>query len=591
MARTAFALAVFAMMVAAAVAQTPFTYEEVTNATHHYSFTQTTSLSSTADWSIWQYAHVNVPQNAYLVYFNVSNPSCSYTYVYSLGTLTQAIAVSFEYVASQTMPCSAVYAATSSSSTHYYMCNPSQSFSTSYNDNNQFETSVAMGDSTTSGYQTFGVVNSIARSPASGSTGDAYYVNSNSQYSTGSYVAVRPNSDMWLGLGFYSNLASSSSSSSYTYTYSCDVDINAVAYQCPIGQVAIRTNYQLSDIQGVCVTQQNITVVSDTFQTITYAATDAQQSVIQLNNIPPNASAVVINVTIPYSVSGTPQSSAGSELVAPDAYVNSYYGSAYDCGLNSGVYEGDGNVYIYTYVCFAPKWNSSFYIATDVTKASSSAIAWSVSAMVMTCPAGWTGAACSDPIAAAPVIGDGATTTTSISFAAPATGYAHFYFDVPANNWNNTLIGFTATVSTSQYTGTTYLYLRRDAYSNTYDSDGIRLMTPFNGYNQGYYNYANYRESGSFYVDGTGTTSTLVSSPFERFNTYRSTRWVLTVACPGAGNSFPGDGYDYSCSGSVAVTFPTASVDLPTGSGGPSDANVLAPLSALLIALVALFLF
>lgn len=166
----------------------------------------------------------------------------------------------------------------------------------------------------------------------------AYNQPTSTSYSYGTNVGLTPKAELWLGFGFYANPTSvtTGSLSGHHNLYQCDADVTAVAYQCPAGTLATATNDALTS--PTCVAQTSVTVVSDTWQTVAFTASQAQQTVIKLDYIPFNASALIVNVTVPTSVSGVPFASAGAALIAPDAY---YYGTyqyghdPFDCGLDS----------------------------------------------------------------------------------------------------------------------------------------------------------------------------------------------------------------------------------------------------------------
>lgn len=184
---------------------------------------------------------------------------------------------------------------------------------------------------------------------------------------------------------------------------------------------------------------------------------------------------------------------------------------------------------------------------------------WSISSYVLTCLSGLTGTQCIEsitPIDA--LLSAGSPVVQSIPYNTNSSGYQHFYFDVPGNTWNDTLIAF----STGS-TNTTRLMLRRNAYSNIplQTTAGLQLVSAYGNYIFDYDNTHNTVDEIAATV--IGGSDTLISSPFERFSLKSSTtRWVLTLACPNAGANYADSGINNGCAGTITVSYPKSTIDM-----------------------------
>lgn len=579
MRRALLTVAIVALLASAALAAPPFSWAEITDSSARLSFQVSSDwLTSSYEYSNWQFGHVTIPQNAYLVYFNVSYLSCVETITDSSGSTNQQTTAGFFMSVSSTMPCSPAYSNLPSGSNDAMPCNPYQAYIYDYTQKAYIFQDLTISGPENSGYQVVGFVVPMQRNVHSDAIGtsDPYAVSTDTTYVVGSGVSVDTTGELWLGLGFDSISYISSGSSTTSYAYTCQVDISANVYSCPVGKVPIATNAQIDS--PTCIDFTNSTVVANTWQTTNFGATAAQSAVIKLDDIPETADHIIVNVTVPYNSSNYyyPRASGGSSFVSPDAYLNIYSElttSAVDCGLtNSDNAVDDTNtLQTFSFVCFAPRWNHPYYLAFDMAPIGYD-VAWSASYQVVTCASGFVGQGCRDSITPITVFGAGSVAT--IPFNTSWSGYQHFYIDVPANSWNETLVTFSMTTSSTD-TSTYYLFLRKDAYSTISYSDDLQTTSPYGNSTFYFQNKRNSWDNIGYHVSGSSNSGSavegLIWTPFDRYATRgTSARWVLTVACPNAGNNYQSEGVNRACSGSINVVYSSSSVDLPGVPNPPS---------------------
>lgn len=542
-----FALLVLSSLLLICVQGQPVFFD-ITNSTQYIDLEVNVTNPTGYDWTALQYGLVKVPAEAYLVNITVKNATCQWSN--STATLT-GLAPSFVFCVSRTMPCSQLFQSSAPLDSSYseVMCN-SIGHSVPLSDKGMFCEQA-------SGYSTLTQIVSVDRYDHTYST-DLFHTTTNG-LSRGTGIALAPNSELWAGVGFMQGVPAGIVG--YT-SEQCSFELTAEAYQCPTGTIPISNN--ATALQPICVQAAKVPLISDTTQTRTFSQ---NQAVFVLDNMPFNASYVMINISIPFSgITAAPLASAGSYFAASGAtaaatgtYASSV-ASALDCGLISSQNTTDSATYInFYFVCYAPTWNTSFYVSIDASNTSASGSSYNVSTYVSTCPAGYSGMSCSDALVPIDLLT--ATSqyniilpvTLSASAAASAHGYQHYYFDVPVGSWNATLIELKAFIA-SQDTSTSVLApravsLRRNSYSAQSGALG----------GAGLPNSLNPVESSCF-----ANPSGVISTPYERFSTSEDTRWVITLSCS-AISAAP------ACNISLNITLYTSTIDYDSISSGPTS--------------------
>lgn len=187
-------------------------------------------------------------------------------------------------------------------------------------------------------------------------------------------------------------------------------------------------------------------------------------------------------------------------------------GSTAEC-LASGGYTLDGPDFttIHEVICSSPRWNESYYFSLDI---GSSAVI-EATFRAVSCPDGWTGNACNEPLYQFKLDGPSVQSFSGLAEA----GAIHVYFDIPANNWNASLI----VAVDANTTHNARIFLREAAISS-YEPQVYGIYPESTS---GYFTNSNmFDATVSYQISSVGMAST----PFERYRP-RPTRWVFSYIC------------------------------------------------------------
>lgn len=544
MARIAIVLAILAVLAVSAFAQPDI--HDITNAQSpklSLSYVSGNGKQSTRTNTQLYYGRVNLPTNAYAVNINATVTDTGGTCTSHFSTATAAPETLSVYVGT-TMPCSYTFSYLFSgvSSGPRVICYSYSSYGYTLATQDYY-----LGYS----YATvgFSVVNDYPY------YWDAYTSSSPTSYINGAILNIVPStSDLWLAVGRYDDVL--------PYV-SCDFTLQATVYTCPGDQLAFSSTGGSSGGgvvgQETCVSYTNISLADSnigngSYVTGTGSSSASGTEMYKIWNVPMGTAYIWVNVSAPSSASSGSYLGVYGAAHIPSSYSSSSYADGFTCYgdtyySDSHSYSPDNGAttwYTYSTACFAPNWNQTYYAAVTFDAAYDHFV--SIEAVV--CPTGWSGPQCQSPLTQM-------TGSLSYSVTTGSDGYAHFYWDTPANQWNETVVIFKTSTSG-------YLQLRPHTYSNYWD------YTQYIG--NGYWYIVNPSDSQISVSGTTGIASTTVDR-------YRSvdTRWVLTYACSGSSSS---------CTDTINVNFTTSALTPANSASG------LAPLSVvLLFALLAAFLF
>lgn len=243
----------------------------------------------------------------------------------------------------------------------------------------------------------------------------------------------------WIGVGRFNTGQES---------VGCTFTMTSQILTAPAGKlVANVTNMVPTFIpyQNVSLTAGNTTV---------HASSVTAQSVIyRVPNVPVGTVYLVVNITIP----NTYTLSVSGASFPVTANPGSTYGIL-ECTTDTGHTWSQGANDVHQLFCFSPRWNESYYINVDIGAGNVALIAAEFRAV--TCPDGWTGATCTDPLYQFDI-----ESPDTLSFSGyAASGAVHVYFDVPAYYWNASV--FFAIDNNSSNSGN-LIYLREATYSSS----------------------------------------------------------------------------------------------------------------------------
>lgn len=225
--------------------------------------------------------------------------------------------------------------------------------------------------------------------------------------------------------------------------FSCNFTYTSEVLVAPEGMLTASIN--TTDRTPTFAPYQNVSLVGN--QTVTTDPIFGRYVLYRFPQVPMDATYIAITLTYTSAASGMIGYGASWPITASPE-------NNFECATYDGVSNLVGSNYVQRFICFSPRWNESYYLSIN----SGMEVHMNATFLAVVCPEGLTGPTCEDPVFPYNLRGAAVQYITGTS----ASGYAHVYFDVPARNWNTTVL--VAQASTLLWSDV--IYLRDNTYSS-----------------------------------------------------------------------------------------------------------------------------